>query len=67
MTEPFSMFDDLVPDVEPANLPGHPDGPGIVTLSVEWLVYSGNSLRGTHNWTTSWSQTDAALRQPELI
>jgi hypothetical protein len=29
MTEPFSMFDDL---------PGHPDGPGIVTLSVEDVV-----------------------------
>jgi hypothetical protein len=38
MTEPFSMFDDLVPEMEPANSPGHPDGPGVVTLSVEDVV-----------------------------
>jgi hypothetical protein len=33
-----TLIDDLMRDMEPATLPGHPDGPRVVTMSVDDAV-----------------------------
>ena len=50
MTVPFGeLIDDLLRDLQTVSLPGHPDGPRLVSMSVEEVVNLLRNMASQHS------------------
>ena len=59
MTVPFGeLFDDLLRDLQTVSLPGHPDAPRVVSMSIEEAVDLIRNLAAQHSRIDHFVVTD---------
>ena len=68
MTVPFGeMIDDLLRDLQTVSLPGHPDGPRLVSMSVEEAVDLIRNLASEHSRIDHFVITDPGTATGPVI